>query len=89
MFGDEVVWSGGIVKMVEVIDERGEWGGDVVLDEGFGYGFGVGGRGWWIEKEIGEGVIICDNCGVGRVKGEEGFWGVWGLCGWFERKRKK
>ena len=73
MFPDQVVCSPGIVKILEVIDETGESGPDVLFHQRFAYGFGLAGTGSSIDKEIGEPVIISDNCPVRGVKGEQGF----------------
>ena len=73
VFPDQVVCSPGIVKILEVIDETGESGPDVLFHQRFAYGFGLAGTGSSIDKEIGEPVIISDNCPVRGVKGEQGF----------------
>ena len=55
----------------------------------FAYGFGLAGTGSSIDKEIGEPVIISDNCPVRSVKGEQGFSALSAFCPSFERKTKK
>jgi len=89
VFPDQVVCSPGIVKILEVIDETGESGPDVLLHQRFAYGFGLAGTGSSIDKEIGEPVIISDNCPVRGVKGEQGFSTLSAFCPSFKRKTKK
>ena len=89
VFPDQVVCSPGIVKILEVIDETGESGPDVLFHQRFAYGFGLAGTGSSIDKEIGEPVIISDNCPVRGVKGEQGFSALSAFCPSFERKTKK
>lgn len=60
-------------KILEVIDKTGESGPDVLFHQRFAYGFGLAGTGSSINKEIGESVIISDNCPARGVKGEQGF----------------
>lgn len=60
-------------KILEVIDKTGESGPDVLFHQRFAYGFGLAGTGSSINKEIGEPVIISDNCPARGVKGEQGF----------------
>ena len=60
-------------KILEVIDKTGESGPDVLFHQRFAYGFGLAGTGSSRNKEIGEPVIISDNCPVRGVKGEQGF----------------
>jgi hypothetical protein len=52
----------------------------------FAYGFGLAGTGSSIDKEIGEPVIISDNCPVRGVKGEQGFSALSAFCPSFEKK---
>ena len=89
VFPDQVVCSPGIVKILEVIDETGESGPDVLFHQRFAYGFGLAGTGSSIDKEIGEPVIISDNCPVRGVKGEQGFSTLSAFCPSFKRKTKK